>query len=137
MTRLILRIDFGPAGQIGPGKIRLPEEIGRTGSISAAGRALGMSYRRAWTLVDGVNRTFRRPAVSTQLGGTGGGGAGLTDWGRELVALYRAAEAQAAAGAAGSLAMLARELSADAQDAPGKEAGGPPPEDRPEVAGGS
>lgn len=110
MTRLTLRLDFAPGSRLGPGKVRLLEEIGRHGSISAAGRALGMSYRRAWLLVDEVNRSFRDPAVATQLGGPGGGGAALTDWGRTLVGLYRDAERAATAAAADTVRALEGQL---------------------------
>ena len=68
------------------------ELLGETGSISAAGRAMGMSYRRAWLLVDALNQTFRHPVVQTRGGGVGGGGADLTEFGRSLVADYRAME---------------------------------------------
>jgi molybdate transport system regulatory protein len=83
------------AALLGPGKIDLLDTIGRTGSISAAGRELGMSYRRAWLLVDEVNRLFRRPVVSASAGGSHGGGAQLTDFGRALVAAYRRIEERA------------------------------------------
>ena len=96
MARLTLRVDFGPERQIGPGKIRLLEKVGETGSISAAGRAMGMSYRRAWLLIDALNRYFRAPVVTTQLGGRAGGGTGLTPFGAMLVAHYRAMELEAA-----------------------------------------
>ena len=69
MTRLTLRIDFDEGRALGPGKVRLLELVGETGSISAAGRAMGMSYRRAWMLVDALNRTFRQPVVETRGGG--------------------------------------------------------------------
>lgn len=98
-TRLTVRIDFGSAGALGPGKIRLLEAIRRTGSISQAGRSLGMSYRRAWLLVDDLNRCFRAAVVTTQPGGAKGGGAELTRFGRELIKKYRAIESQAAAAA--------------------------------------
>lgn len=93
--RLTVRIDFGSAGALGPGKIRLLEAIDRTGSISQAGRSLGMSYRRAWLLVDDLNRSFRAPVVATQPGGRRGGGAELTRFGRELIRRYRAIETRA------------------------------------------
>ena len=94
-TRLTLRVDFGPKRAIGPGKIRLLEAIDRTGSISQAGRSLGMSYRRAWLLIDDVNRCFRDPVVMTQPGGMRGGGATLTAFGHKLVSSYRAIEDEA------------------------------------------
>src|ERR1700742_5241020 len=89
MARLSLRIDFAGADSVGPGKIRLLEKLKETGSIAAAGRTMGMSYRRAWLLVDALNRAFRQPVVATKLGGNGGGGAELTQFGEELVAHYR------------------------------------------------
>ena len=95
MARLTLRIDLGDAGAVGPGKVRLLEEIARLGSISAAARALGMSYRRGWLLIDAMNRTFAQPVVTTKLGGGGGGGAELTRFGAELAARYRAMEREA------------------------------------------
>jgi molybdate transport system regulatory protein len=98
-TRLTLRVDFGSRRSIGPGKIRLLEEIGRGGSISRAGRSLGMSYRRAWLLIDDLNRSFRHAVVRAKSGGTQGGGAVLTAFGSQLVRDYRAIET-AAAGAA-------------------------------------
>jgi molybdate transport system regulatory protein len=98
-TRLTLRVDFGSRRSIGPGKIRLLEEIGRGGSISQAGRSLGMSYRRAWLLIDDLNHSFRQAVVRAKTGGTQGGGAELTEFGSQLVRDYRAIET-AAAGAA-------------------------------------
>ena len=92
---LILRVVLGPNTSIGPGKVRLLEAIGRVGSISAAARSLGMSYRRAWLLVASMNRTMRKPVVKTSAGGLRGGGAGLTPFGRELVASYRRLERRA------------------------------------------
>jgi molybdate transport system regulatory protein len=98
-TRLTLRVDFGSSRSIGPGKIRLLEAIERTGSISQAGRTLGMSYRRAWLLIDDMNRCFRHAVVSAKPGGSRGGGAQLTEFGAELVRDYRAIEAAAASAA--------------------------------------
>jgi molybdate transport system regulatory protein len=92
---LSLRIDFEDAGRLGPGKVLLLEHIGATGSISAAGRAMDMSYRRAWLLVDSLNQIFREPLVLTQAGGRSGGGAELTPFGRALVERYRAMEREA------------------------------------------
>ena len=98
-VRLTVRVDFGAERALGPGKIRLLEAIGKTGSISRAGRALGMSYRRAWLLIDDMNCTFRAAVVTTQPGGARGGGAALTRFGLELIENYRAIEAQATAAA--------------------------------------
>ena len=95
--RLTVRVDFGSDRALGPGKIRLLEAIDRTGSISQAGRSLDMSYRRAWLLVDDMNRCFREPVVTAQPGGSQGGGAALTDFGKELIEKYRLIETQAMA----------------------------------------
>jgi molybdate transport system regulatory protein len=98
--RLTVRVDFGSDRALGPGKIRLLEAIDRTGSISQAGRSLDMSYRRAWLLVDDMNRCFREPVVATRPGGAQGGGATLTAFGQELIAKYRAIETKATAATA-------------------------------------
>lgn len=110
-TRLTLRIDFGGRAAIGPGKARLLELIGEHGSISAAGRAMGMSYRRAWLLVDSLNRAFRHPLVTTQIGGSSGGGAVLTRDGRTVLEHYRAVEAEAETAVAERLDALTAMLS--------------------------
>jgi molybdate transport system regulatory protein len=99
LPSLSIRIDLDPEGRIGPGKIRLLEQIAHCGSISAAGRAMEMSYKRAWDLVDEVNRICGQAAVERQTGGKSGGGATLTPFGKSLVDRYRMIE-QAAAGAA-------------------------------------
>jgi len=93
-TRLTIRLDFDAGRRLGAGKVALLESIDRTGSISAAGRAQGMSYRRAWLLVDDLNQLFTAPLVAAHHGGVNGGGAALTDEGRRIVALYRGAEAK-------------------------------------------
>lgn len=95
MAKLSFRIDFGAAGAVGPGKIRLLERVRETGSIAAAGRSMDMSYRRAWLLIDALNRMFRQPVVATKLGGKSGGGAELTPFGLELIDHYRRMEAEA------------------------------------------
>jgi molybdate transport system regulatory protein len=110
IVRLTVRIDFGAERALGPGKIRLLEAIGKTGSISRGGRALGMSYRRAWLLIDDMNRTFRAPVVATKPGGVKGGGAALTAFGVALIENYRAIEAQAAAAAMPRLQALENSL---------------------------
>ena len=106
--RLSIRIDLASGVRVGPGKVALLEEIARTGSISAAGRALKMSYRRAWELVEDLNRHLGEPVVSTAAGGAGGGGARLTEAGSTLVARYRAIEAAAQRAAARHLAAIGR-----------------------------
>ena len=93
--RLTLRVDFGAGRALGPGKVRLLEAIDKTGSISQAGRALGMSYRRAWLLVDDMNSCFRDAVISAQPGGAHGGGATLTAFGQQLIERYRAIETDA------------------------------------------
>ena len=90
--QLSIRIDLASGGRIGPGKVALLEAISRTGSISAAGRAMKMSYRRAWQLVEDLNRNVGTAVVETAAGGAGGGGARLTAAGRTLVQRYRAVE---------------------------------------------
>ena len=85
------RIDFTPACSLGPGKIELLEAIENAGSLRQAAQSLGMSYRRAWLLLDALNRSFSEPAATASVGGQGGGGARLTPFGNELVRHYRAA----------------------------------------------
>jgi molybdate transport system regulatory protein len=86
---LHLRLDFGGERSLGPGKVQLLELVGKTGSISAAGRALKMSYPQAWRLIDELNRMFRRPLVIAQVGGGGGGGTALTKAGAGVIQAYR------------------------------------------------
>jgi molybdate transport system regulatory protein len=88
-----IRVDFSGTCSIGPGKISLLEGIERTGSLSAAARALGMSYRRGWLLLHSVNDGFSQPVAELSVGGKDGGGAKLTEFGLGLVADYRAFEA--------------------------------------------
>lgn len=104
--RLTLRLDVGGRATLGPGKVRLLELIGDTGSISAAGRAMGMSYRRAWNLVESLNASFAAPLVAARPGGAGGGGAMLLPLGTEVVRLYRALEHGAASAGAAELKRL-------------------------------
>ncbi len=110
VTRLTLRIDFDKARQLGPGKVRLLELIREHGSISAASRLMGMSYRRAWSLIVSLNATFAEPVIIARTGGAGGGSAELTAKGHEIVRCYRAIEANAAAAAAADLGALQRSL---------------------------
>ena len=107
-TRLSIRIDLENGDRIGPGKIALLDAIRATGSISAAARALGMSYRRAWLLVEGVNHALRAPAVAAATGGRRGGGAVVTPAGERLVRLYRTIESQARTAAGGEFRAIGK-----------------------------
>ena len=110
LPALSLRIDIDDDERIGPGKIQLLEQIRESGSISAAGRAMDRSDKRAWDLVDEVNRICRQPAVDRQTGGKNGGGAALTPFGESLVAHYRKIERDAATAVRKELAALRREI---------------------------
>jgi molybdate transport system regulatory protein len=114
-TRLTIRFDFDSGRRLGAGKVALLEAIDKTGSISAAGRAHAMSYRRAWLLVDQLNQSFHEPLVSAQQGGQRGGGAKLTERGRRIVALYREAEAKMRRAAALEIEAIEAELAPDAE----------------------
>lgn len=94
--KLKLQITCGDEIAMGPGKADLLDAIAAAGSISGGARALGMSYRRAWLLVDTMNRCWREPLVATQPGGAPGSGAALTALGREVLAAYRALQRKAA-----------------------------------------
>jgi molybdate transport system regulatory protein len=109
-TRLTIRLDFEAGRRLGAGKIALLESIERTGSISAAGRAHQMSYRRAWLLIDELNQLFATPLVSAHHGGAKGGGAALTEQGRRIVVLYRDAEAKMRAAAQTEIDAIEHEL---------------------------
>jgi len=113
-TSLHLRIDFGGERSIGPGKIRLLELINETGSISAAGRALEMSYRQAWLLIDELNHMFREPVVVAQTGGGGGGGASVTETGNAIVRLYREVERRTYSASTPEIRSLARLVTPEA-----------------------
>ncbi|MCM0034504.1 MAG: LysR family transcriptional regulator [Burkholderiaceae bacterium] len=108
-----LRIKYGEEIAVGPGKIAILEAIAETGSISAAGRKLGMSYRRAWLLVDQMNQYFKEPVVRAATGGTQGGGTALTSVGLEVIRLYRTIEQQSQTHAASLLETLADKIRAD------------------------
>src|ERR1700755_3586202 len=96
LPSLSVRIDLDAEDRIGPGKIQLLGNVRARASISASGRAMDMSYKRAWNLVDEINRICRQPAVERQTGGKNGGGAVLTPFGASLVARYRKIEREAA-----------------------------------------
>src|SRR4029453_11946235 len=110
LPSLSVRIDLTNDGRIGPGKIQLLENIEACGSISAAGRAMDMSYKRAWDLVDEINRMCRQAAVERRTGGKNGGGATLTPFGASLVARYRKIERNATSAARKELDALRSEI---------------------------
>ena len=89
-----LRVFFGPDTWMGPGKGDLLQLIEETGSIAAAGRRMGMSYKRAWYLIDSLNAYFDEPVVASSRGGKAGGGAHLTVTGRRVLDLYRRMQAK-------------------------------------------
>lgn len=108
--RLTLRLDLGPGCSVGPGKVRLLEGVRETGSILQAGRALGMSYRRAWLLADELNGQFGGALIAKRLGGAKGGGASLTPLGEEVVSAYRDIERMALKLSGARLKRLMRKL---------------------------
>jgi molybdate transport system regulatory protein len=110
LPSLSVRIDLDSEDRIGPGKIALLESIDKCGSISAAGRAMDMSYKRAWDLVDEINRICRQAAVERQTGGKNGGGAALTAFGISLVKRYRRIERDATSAARKELQALRSEI---------------------------
>lgn len=112
-----IRLYFSESDMFGPGKAKLLEAIDRTGSISAAGREMGMSYKRAWMLVEEMNAMFRQPLVESSRGGPGGGGALLTETGLRVVDHYRRIEAAAAEASAADRKALGNLL----RDAPAQE----------------
>lgn len=105
---LTLRVLGAGAPAMGPGKAELIARIGQTGSISAAARGMGMSYRRAWQLVEALNKTFIEPVVITAVGGKRGGGAQVTPFGKRLLARFRAMEDKASAAIAADLRRFRR-----------------------------
>jgi molybdate transport system regulatory protein len=105
---LTLRVMGKRAPAMGPGKAELIERIAQTGSISAAARAMGMSYRRAWQLVEALNRDYRERLIDTSTGGKRGGGARVTPFGEEIVARFRAMEDKASAAIASDLRRFQR-----------------------------
>ena len=101
------RVDFDDRCSVGVGKIRLLETIERTGSLSQAARDMGMSYRRAWLLIDSMNGEFDTPVISATVGGSGGGGAKLTSFGKALIEAYRQLEIRLASLTADCMGRIA------------------------------
>jgi molybdate transport system regulatory protein len=111
--RLFLRIFFGDQTMFGPGKAELLERIRDTGSISAAGRQMQMSYKRAWSLVEEMNAAFASPVVESARGGPGGGGARVTEAGQEVLRRYRSIEKASVQAAAADVTALCAMLRVD------------------------
>ena len=105
-----LRILLGAAVALGPGKAALLEAVAKAGSISGAARSMGMSYRRAWTLIEAMNLDFKQPLVETSAGGSGGGGARVTEVGHQALKRYRAMEDKAATAVKNEIAAFAELL---------------------------
>ena len=114
MARLTIRVDFETGASLGPGKVRLLEEIEKTGSIRNAAEAVGMSFRQAWLLLKAIEQMFGEPVIATQRGGSRGGGSVLTDLGRLVVESYRQLERASASAARTELAALDRRIDSTA-----------------------
>lgn len=106
MARLRLRIYLDGDHSLGPGKVGLLEAVDQHGSISAAARSMGMAYRHAWEMIDDMNQCFREPVIETATGGPRGGGAALTEFGRDLIRRFRALERKASHAISSDLAAL-------------------------------
>ena len=119
--KLFLRLEFGGDDRVGPGKIALLEAIEREHSISAAARAMGMSYRRAWLLIDTMNRMFRDPVVLARPGRVTGRSAEVTPFGARLVASYRDAETKAAKASSRLVDEIAAALKPDYRAPPSRK----------------
>lgn len=125
MPSLSLRIHLDPDGRLGPGKVELLEKIDALGSISAAGRSMDMSYRKAWELVESLNLMFGRPVLESQVGGKQGGGAKLTPLGLAIITHFRALEQATADAARQHLAALQAEMPSVEQTGTGDVPTGP------------
>jgi molybdate transport system regulatory protein len=116
--KLVVRVKLGGGGILGPGKADLLETIERVGSISAAARQMRMSYRQAWLLLNTMNEAFRQPVVQTSQGGPRGGGATLTDLGRQLLGCYRSLQEKARKSTSAELATIADLMTSRRQPTP-------------------
>lgn len=92
LPKALIKVDFGNGLKLGAGKVRLLELVLEEGSISAAARKMDMSYRRAWLLMDELNHMFGRDVIETAAGGSGGGGAKVTEFGVRVISVFRALE---------------------------------------------
>jgi len=116
---LRVRIVLGDGLILGPGRADLLEGIRDTGSIAAAGRRMGMSYKRAWQLAESLNATFRAPVILAAKGGVAGGGARLTELGEDVLATYRTLTRTARLANEASLETLAAALAAPTETGSG------------------
>ena len=114
MARLTIRVDFETGASLGPGKIRLLEEIEKTGSIRNAAEAVGMSFRQAWLLLKAIEDMFGQPVIATQRGGSRGGGSVLTELGRLVIANYRQLEHASIAATQKEIAILEKRVDSTA-----------------------
>lgn len=112
-AQLVVRIKLRGGGIMGPGKADLLQRIDDCGSISAAAREMGMSYRQAWMLVDTLNGAFGRPVIDTAQGGRSGGGARLTSLGKRILAGYRTVQRKAEKSTRGDLEAMMALMAAD------------------------
>jgi len=113
MARLRLILTMNSGARIGPGKAELLESVRTSGSISAAARAMSMDYKRAWLLMDSLNRAFAIPVIERVTGGSGGGGAVLTPFGEDLLVRYRRLDSAAAQIAAADLDAIEQNAAPD------------------------
>jgi len=115
MTRLSIRIDFEPSGSaLGPGMAQLLERVAELGSIRRAAASMGMSYRKAWLLIQEIQKTFDGAVVKTEAGGVAGGGTALTELGDNLLTIYRRIESRAADATEADLKTLSQMVRANA-----------------------
>ena len=115
MPHLSIRVDFEPSGSaLGPGMAQLLERVAAQGSIRSAAASMGMSYRKAWLLIQEMQDTFNGTVVTTEIGGSDGGGTKLTELGTNLLKTYRRIEARAARAAEADMETLAALVKANA-----------------------